>query len=201
MSNVHAKILARIRHNKRGNVYTNKDFFDLGSRPAVNLALSRLVRSDELRRIGRGLYFDPYYSSFFGWQTSPAENVIVDALVRQRGLCVAPSGAAAANILGLSTQVPARLVLATDARTQRIRVGDRVFEFRHVSPKKLPYDSPISALVIQAFHWLGPNLVDAQAIARLRRTLPVSARKELLRNAHYAPEWIAAHIRKIAENE
>src|SRR5262245_23618831 len=125
MPAVYAKILARIRRKERGNVYTIKDFLDLGSCLAVDRALSRLVRSDELRRIGRGLYYDPHYSPLFGWGTVPAENVIVDALVRQRGFRIAASGAAAANILGLSTQVPARLVLATDARTQQIRVGDR----------------------------------------------------------------------------
>lgn len=198
MPAVYAKILARIRRRNRGNVYTNKDFLDLGSRSAVDRTLSRLVRSGELRRIGRGLYYDPHYSPFFGWGTVPAENVIVGALVRQRGFRIAASGAAAANMLGLSTQVPARLVLATDARTQQIRVGDRVFEFKHVSPKLLPYNSPISALVIQAFRWLGPDAVNAQDIARLRRTMPASARKELLRNAHYAPEWIAARIYEIA---
>lgn len=198
MPHVHARMLARIRRKKRGQVYTNKDFMDLGNRQAVGQALSRLVKSGELRRVARGLYYYPHYSRIFGWGTFPAQNVLLDALTRQRGLRIAPSGAAAANLLGLSTQVPARPALVTDGRTQTIRVGPCSFEFTHVSPKKLPYDSPIAALVIQAFRWLGPNSVDERAIDWLCRTLPPHARKELLKHAHYGEDWIAERIHQIA---
>ena len=57
------KIMERVSAHGRGKwVCTPKDFLDLGSREAVDQALSRLVKAEQLRRVGHGLYDRPRMS-------------------------------------------------------------------------------------------------------------------------------------------
>src|SRR3546814_12664104 len=67
------------------------------------MALSRLVTAGDIRRIGRGLYDYPRQHDKLG-ALSPDPANVAKALSTQSGDKLAPSGAAAANRLGLSTQ-------------------------------------------------------------------------------------------------
>ena len=170
MSTMQDAILDRIRGHDRGKVFTPKDFLDLGSRDAVDQSLSRLVKSGEIQRLGRGLYHYPRVNKRLGIPIDPDLDEIAEALGRQTGTRVLPSGAAAANRLGLSTQVPAKPVYLTDGRTRQVRIGGMVFQIRHAAPKELSVASRTSAMVFQALRHLGREAVDEQAIARLRRS-------------------------------
>lgn len=117
MSTIQNTILDRIRRQGRGKVFTPKDFLDLGSRDAADQSLSRLAKAGEIQRLGRGLYHYPLINERLGISLSPDLDEIAEALARQTGSKVVPSGAVAANRLGLSTQVPAKPVYLTDGRT------------------------------------------------------------------------------------
>jgi len=201
MSTVQDDILDRIRGHDRGKVFTPKDFLDLGSRDAADQSLSRLVRSGEIQRLGRGLYHYPRVNERLGIPIGPDPDEIAEALGRQTGTRVLPSGAAAANRLGLSTQVPARPVYLTDGRTRQVRIGSMVFQIRHAAPKELSAASRTSAMVFQALRHLGREAVDEQVIARLRRALSADQRQELLRDARYTTDWIANVVRQVAQDE
>ncbi|HEY7427108.1 MAG TPA: DUF6088 family protein [Gemmataceae bacterium] len=192
------QIFDRIRNAGRGKVFTSKDFLDLGSRDAIDQALSRLAKVGEIQRLGRGLYHFPQLNERLGIPLSPDADEIAEALARQTGSRIAPSGAVAANRLCLSTQVPAKPVYLTDGRTRQVRVGNLVFVMRHAPPKELPLGSRISAMVFQALRHLGRSAVDSQAISRLRRTLSPQQKGELLRDARYTTDWIADVIRQVA---
>ncbi|HTU19342.1 MAG TPA: DUF6088 family protein [Gemmataceae bacterium] len=198
---VQDQVLGRIRGTGRGKVFTSKDFLDLGSREAVDQALSRLARAREIQRLGRGLYHYPQMNERLGIPLSPDADEIADALARQTGSRIAPSGAVAANRLGLSTQVPAKPVYLTDGRSRQVRVGNLVFVMRHAPPKELPLGSRISALVFQAIRHLGRSAVDSAAIARLRHSLSPEQKGELLRDARYTTDWIADLVRQVAAEE
>ena len=200
MSTIQDDILDRIRGHDRGKVFTPKDFLDLGSRDAADQSLSRLVRSGEIQRLGRGIYHYPRVNERLGIPIGPDPDEIAEALGRQTGTRVLPSGAAAANRLGLSTQVPAKPVYLTDGRTRQVRIGGMVFQIRHAAPKELSAASRTSAMVFQALRHLGRTAVDAQVIARLRRVLSVDQRQELLRDSRYTTDWIAAIVRQIAQD-
>ena len=178
-----AAIRDRILKAGRGKVFIAKDFLDLGSRDAVDQALSRLVKAGEADRLGRGLYHLPQMNKRLGIAVVPDTDEIADALARQTGSRVVPSAAFAANQLGLSTQVPSKPVYLTDGRSRQVRVGKSVFTMKHVAPKELPAGSRLSATVFQALKHLGKDAIDDRAIARLRRLLPAKARQELLRDA------------------
>ena len=195
------KILIRIHQHGSGGVFTPKDFLDLGSRDAVDQALSRLVRQDQLQRLARGLYYFPRINTRFNIVVPPDADQIADALGRQTGSRVVPSGAVAANRFGLSTQVPARPVYFTDGNSRQVRIGDMVFQMKHASPRDFPPSSRTSALVLQALRYLGKDAVDGHVIATVRRALSPRQRNDLLRVSRFATDWIAAAIRQIAAAE
>jgi len=199
MDAIQTKVLAQMRHNAR-KVHISKDFLGLGSRAAVDLALFRLVKNKTIQRIGRGLYYIPRMNPRLGINLSPDMDEIAQALARRTGSRVVPSGAVAANSLGLSTQVPAKPVYMTDGRTRSVRVGNTIIILKHTPPKDLPLGSPMSAMVFQALRHLGHKAVGLETITRLRRRLSQTERQRLLKDAHHITDWVAAAVRKVCKN-
>lgn len=200
MSTIQGAILDRIRSQDLGKVFIPKDFLDLGSRDAADQSLSRLVKSGEILRLGRGLYHHPLMNKRLGIPLAPDLDEIADALARQTGSRVVPSGAVAANRLGLSNQVPAKPVYLTDGRTRLVQIGKQTIQLRHAAPKELPVGSRTSAMVFQALRHLGQAAVDDQVTARLKRALSPKQRREVLRDARYTTDWIAVLVRQIAQD-
>ena len=201
MSAVQEQIVFRIRERGHGTVFIAKDFLDIGSRDAADQALSRLARLGVIQRLGRGLYLNAE-----GLDTAqpvlPADlDEITDALGRQTGSQVVPSGAMAASRLGLSNQVPAMPVYLTDGRSRQVTIRGVLFQLRHASPKDLRAASRVSSMVFQALRYLGKESINPRVIARVRRNLSPEQRVELLRDASYATEWISAAVRHIARDE
>ena len=201
MTNVQDGILDHLRHRGCGKVYTTKDLGQFGNRAAVDQALSRLARDGTVQRLARGLYYYPKTNPRLGIVVSPNADEIAAALARQTGSRIAPSGALAANRLGLSTQVPAKHVYLTDGRSREVRVGNQMFAMKHVAPKELPLGNPVSAAVIQALRYLGSDSIDDAVISRLRRRLSAKQRQQLLRDARYTTDWIADIVRKIGASD
>jgi predicted transcriptional regulator of viral defense system len=201
MDNLQDQILIRIHQHGSGGVFTPKDFLDLGSRYAVDQALSRLFRQDQLQRLARGLYYFPRINARFNIVVPPDADQIADALGRQTGSRMVPSGAVAANRFGLTTQVPARPVYFTDGNSRQVRIGDMVFQMKHASPRDFPLGSRTSALVFQALRYLGKDAVDDRVVSTIRRALSPRQRAALVRDGRFATDWIAAVIRRIATAE
>lgn len=196
---VHDQILARIHAQGRGKVYIPKDFLDLGSRDAADQALSRLVRNGDIIRLGRGLYIYPLTQDTNESFSSADQDEIAHALGRRTGSKVVPSGAVSAHRFGLTRKIPIGLTYLTDGRTRQVRIGDRVFQLRHASPKDLPAASRVSSMVFQALRFLGRESVSEGVLAKIQNGLSAEQRAELLRDANYATDWIAAAARQIAK--
>jgi len=194
-------IVDRLRRQGRGKVCTPKDFLDVGSRDAVDQALSRLARAKTVQRLGRGLYCYPKFNKRLGIAVPPDIDEIADALARQTGSRVVPSGAMAANRFGLSPQVPANPVYLTDGRSRQVRVGKLVVTLKHAAPKELPVGNRTSAMVLQALRHLGKDAVDATVVSRLRQVLSAADRSRLLQDARYTTDWIGEVVRQIAADE
>ncbi len=194
-------ILDRIRKQGQGKVFIPKDFLDIGSRDAADQSLSRLARHGEILRLGRGLYHFPQVNQRLGIMQDPDLDEIAEALGRQTGSRVVPSGAVAANRLGVSTQVPAKPVYLSDGRTRLVKIGNTTLQIRHAAPKELPVGSRPSAMVFQALRYLGQASVDEKVIHLIRRALSPEQRKELLQDARYTTDWISATVRQIAQVE
>ena len=198
MDTTRTRILARIRGQGTGAVFTPKDFLDLTGRAAVDQALTRLVRGGTLQRVGRGLYHKPRINKRLGIAIPPDPDVVANALGRQIGSRVVPSPAVVANRFGLSTQVAAKPVYLTDGRSRRVRVGNQVFVLKHVAAKRLPDRDQKSSLAMQAIFATGRESFDEQSIKMLRRHLSPAQRQQLVREAQYADEWVADAARSVA---
>lgn len=195
------KIVERLRRQGQGKVFTPKDFLDLGSRESVDQALSRLAKAETVQRLGRGLYCYPKINKRLGIIIPPDVDEIASALARQTGSRIAPSGAMAANRLGLSTQVPAKPVYLTDGRSRKVRIGNFLIVVKHVAPKELPVGNQISATVLQALRYLGKEAIDSTVINRIRKALLPKYRSKLLLDSKYTTDWIADAVRKIAGDQ
>lgn len=194
------KVLTRMRRLGAGNVHTGKDFLDLGGRAAVDQSLSRLVKRGTIKRLGRGLYHLPRVNPTLGIDLAPDVDEVAHALARKTGSRVIPSGAVAANRLGLSTQVPAKPVYLTDGRSRNVRVGHVVVSIKHAPPKDLPLGNPTSAMVFQALRYLGRGAIGEDTIARLRRRLSDWERRKLLKDVRYVTGWVAEVVRNVCGN-
>jgi hypothetical protein len=193
------RITARIKELGEGAVFTPKDFLDLATRGMVDMTLKSLVREGRILRLGRGLYHSPKVSKLLKTPLSPDLAAVASALARRFRWRIVPSGAHAANLLGLSTQVPARAVYFTDGPTKRVKVDNRELVFKASRPRDLGgHDDPLPALVIQALKHLGKDGVTDETIRALREKLPPETRVHLLRDARYASDWIYAAAQQIA---
>ena len=193
-----AKVVRRIRWAGRGSVFSPSDFLDLGSRDAVDQVLSRLVRTGVLRRLTRGLYDYPKTHPVLG-VVAPAPETIAAALAGKHGIRFQPSGAYAANLLGLSTQVPAKIVFLTNGPSRTVRVGNQEIRLVRTTPRMMGPARRISGTVIQALRYLGQAQLDAAVIRSLRRKLRPAEKRQLLRDLPFAPAWVGAHLRAIAQ--
>ena len=191
------KIARRLDREEPGTVFTRSDFLDLGATDAVGMALGRLVKAGKLRRIGRGLYDVPRSHPLLG-ELSPNAEAAAEAIALRDGGRIQPTGAAAANLLGLSEQVPARIAYQTDARSRKVQIGRQTIEFRRRSPRQMALAGRISALVVSALRSFGKGRVPEPRLARLHRDIPEKERRQLLKDLPLTPAWMHPHIRYIA---
>ncbi len=177
-------------------MFTPGSFKDLGSRSAIDLALMRYKVKGTIRKLARGLYDYPRMDPVLG-AMPPSIDDIARALAGRDATKIQPSGAHAANLLGLTTQVPMKVVYLTDGRSRTVQVGNRQIVLQHREPKSLATAGKISGLVIQALKYLGREHIDDQVIEQLDRRLGKKEREQLLKDIRHAPEWIAQIFRKL----
>jgi len=200
MQSIDSKIISRIYGRGKGCVVTPGDFADLGSRQAVDLALHRLAKKGTLRRLARGLYDYPRIDPALGL-LSPTIDAIVKALKGRDKILLQPSGGYAANLLGLSDQVPMKIVFLTDGPARRVQIGKQIIMLKHTTPRAMATAGRVSGLVIHALRHLGQRQVDDAVVANLQKRLSASDKKVLLRDLRYAPAWIAAILRSVSGPE
>lgn len=195
MSAMADRIMKRVRGKGRGWVFTPKLFLDFGTRGSVDMALSRLAQAGDIRRIGRGLYDYPRQHDKLG-ALSPDLSQVAHALSAQSGDALAPSGAMAANSLGLSTQVPARASYATSGRTRTAKAGGRSLTLKHSRAPVLNAPDSVNA-VVQALAHLGRKNIDAQVIGRFAARLDDVGARALIAARPAMPGWMGDVVLKI----
>lgn len=195
---VEQKVLARIYGRGRDAVHSPNDFLDLGSREAVGLALHRLVKKGTIRHLARGLYDYPQRHPKLG-ELMPSADAVAKALAGRDRTRLQPAGAYAANLLGLSEQVPAKMVFLTDGPSRTAQIGDMTIQHRRTTPRNMAAAGRTSGLVIQALREIGRQRVTADHVARLKRALPIEERLTLLKDIKLAPAWMHPIFRELAE--
>ncbi len=200
MEDIEQRIKRRIYSSGRGSLFTPTGFLDLGGRDAVDKALSRLVAKGAIRRLARGLYDYPIVHAVIG-PLQPTPEAVAKTITQRDAVKLQPSGAYAANLLGLSEQVPAKIVFLTDGLSRTVKIGPTEIALRKTSPRNLATAGRLSGLLIQAFRHLGKEYITPETIAQLRRRIPSKDRAKVLRDLRYAPTWMHSILRELAEDE
>ena len=197
---VDSKIVAAIRSRGRGAVFVPADLLEIGSREAVDVALHRLVQQGTIRRLARGIYDFPKEHPVLG-PLEPSAEEIARALAGRDRTRLQPAGAYAANALGLSEQVPAKIVFLTDGPARTVKIGPTTIQLRRTTPKNMEAAGRLSGLLIQALRELGQDHVNPARLSHLKRTIPANKRRELLKDIRLAPAWMHPIFRELAEEQ
>ncbi|HJJ26553.1 MAG TPA: DUF6088 family protein [Methanocorpusculum sp.] len=192
-----SSIQKRIGKIPEGTVFTASDFTDLAPNSVIKMALSRLAQEKKIRRIMRGVYDKPEYSEFLKEYAAPQIEKVAEAIGKNNGWTITPYGDAAANLLGLTPQVPARWIFASDGPYKEYRCGNTTISFKHVANKDITGLSFKSALLIQALKSLGKNNMDECTISQLSSALTRKEKQTILKETQGATAWVSDTIRKI----
>lgn len=160
------QILARIGSGS-SEVWTPSDFADLGTRDAIDKALQRLAASSEIRRIDRGLYDRPTTNRLTGKANVPDYRAVIRAVARRDKTRVVIDGMTAANDLGLTNAVPAKIEVLADGRFKPIKLGNQEIRFKQAAPSRLFWAGRPGMRVVQALHWLRDVLTDDEESRRV----------------------------------
>lgn len=164
------RIIERIS-NAPGKVWTPSDFADIGSRDAVDKALQRMVKGDQLRRIERGLYDKPTFNSLTGKSTVPDYRAVIDAVARRDKVRCLIDGMTAANQLGFTNAVPAKIEILVDARLKPIILGNQKIVFKNAAPSRLYWAGRPGMYLVQALHWLHDVMASEIEKAKIERSI------------------------------
>ena len=92
----------------------------------------------------------------------PSPDAIAKAIAGREQARLQPAGAYAANLLGLSEQVPAKVVFLTEAFSRTVQIGSMTIQLRQTTPRNMATAGRLSGLVIQALRHLGKDHVTSE---------------------------------------
>jgi hypothetical protein len=199
MQTMQDQIVARIERLGNGKAFSAKDFLDIASRGTIDMALATLTRNGTIRRIRRGLYDVPKVNPRLGGQLSPDIDEAARAIARRQRWKIVPEGAWAANLVGLSTQVPSKIIYLTDGPNKEVPIGRRTIHFKHARPKAMAGLGGKFALVVQALRHLGKEGVGPREIETLRGVLSAAEKRKLVKDTRFGVDWIYEVAKRIAE--
>ncbi|HEY5593371.1 MAG TPA: DUF6088 family protein [Paludibacter sp.] len=195
MQSVEDKIIGKIIKIKTGKLIFPEDFHSLGSSEAIRLSLHRLEKENRIKRVAHGIYVRPVISKYIG-EVLPSAEEVAKGIAKRDRIRIVPTGVYALNALGLSTQVPMKLVFLTDGAPRTIKIGKRTIKFKKTTPKNLLAKGEISSLVIQALREIGLNNVTVEEESKISELLKKENPITLQHDIKLAPVWIQKIIQK-----
>ena len=196
MKRLTESILEEAAKLPEGTPITAKMWLHLGNRAALDQTLSRLVRRGKLLRAGRGVYVAPVASRF--GSRAPAAQKVVEELSMRRGETIVPSGANAANALGLTTQVPTRTVYLTSGRSRKITLGKQIIHLQHAPAWQLTLAKEPAGEIVRALAWAGPERVN-MALKEIEAKVPQSEFQRISQQISLLPLWMATALSQRAQ--
>jgi uncharacterized cupredoxin-like copper-binding protein len=200
MVKAHTYIENVILRKRGGELIFSTDFRGQGTQDAIKKALSRLTQKGVLKRLAHGIYYIPKVDPIVG-ELSPGAEDVVKMLAKKEKIRVRPAGAYALHRLGLTTQVPTKLVYITDGHPRLFKLGKMQIKFKATTPKKLSTVGKISSLVIQALEEIGTEYVDATIESKLHKLLMNEDPKKLKHDLALAPAKVNDYIVKLLKKQ
>jgi hypothetical protein len=201
MQNVNNDIIKYIQRNRHGKIFFADEFRKFGSNDAVRQTLSRLCKKNFLIRLSAGIYLYPQRDKLIGI-VYPSIETIAKTISKREKTRLIPTGAYALNALGLSTQVPAKVVFLTDGTARVVKVGKRAtVKFKRTVAKNLSYKGKISLLAISALKEIGKDNATDEQLQKIKEALQHEKRENIIHDTSLAPVWISKIISTLIENE
>lgn len=190
---VHKEIEKKVAKYKKGHLFFLSDFRGLGSEAAIRKALSRLSKEGKIKRIAQGIYLLPEIDPVLG-ELLPSMSSVAEAIATKEHIRIKPVGSYALHKLGLTTQVPMKLVYLTDGAAKTIKLGKTTIKFRPTTPKKLSSEGELSSLIIQALQELGTENIEPDVRKRIKELLFKEDRKKLMKDIKLASGQVSDYI-------
>lgn len=188
----------RIIEHGRGWCFTPIHFLDLGNEVSIRKALSHLQKRGVIRRLAQGIYDYPKTHGLLG-TIPPDLNEVAKAIAEKNGVQIQPAGAHAANLVGLSSQVPGQIIFLTEGPSRKVKIGNQEIILKKTTKKNMFSSRTREGLLIQALKNLGKNHIDQVARAQAKKFLKDSNEKEIRKNMKFAPAWVRALVFDIME--
>lgn len=195
MKSIEKQIEKSITTKRKGTLFLPDDFLSYGSSEAIRKALGRLEDKKIIIRVSQGIYVKPKISKLIG-PLSPSAEEVAEAIAKRDKIRTIPTGSYALNALGLSSQVPMKIVLLTDGSPREIKVGKRTIKFKRTTPKNLMAKGKISRLVIQALKEIGIGKIKIEEEHKILELLKKENIIDLKHDIAIAPVWIQKLMKK-----
>jgi predicted transcriptional regulator of viral defense system len=178
----------------KGDIFFIADFTELGNYEAVRKSLQRLTKDESIERIAKGIYLLPKIHEKLGVIYPHAEQIAKAIAKRDKARIIA-TGSTALNLLGLSTQIPLKVVFLSDGSARNIKVGNQTIQFKKTNPKNLSIEHRLTNLIIQALKAIGEKNVQQEQIDKIQLIIDESGERKLIyQNLKNAPVWIQKTI-------
>lgn len=200
-NSIQKEIEKRINGAEDDAIFLTQDFNDLASLATVRKCLSRLANENKIHRITNGMYYKLKYSEFLQEYIPPSINNIVECIARKNHWTISYGGNRCLNGLGLSTQVPSKIVIISDGPDKIYNIMGLTITFQHRPSKCLTNLSSITKIIIETLHTLGRNYIDNDTINILKSRIPPELKNTLLIESKGTSEWIYSYIRKVCKEK
>ena len=120
---ISSTIREKITKMEKGTLFSQKDFTDMNNPQIVTLELSRLFQKGVIKRLTKGKYFVPVKSKY--GDLGPSERQVLDRIIKDNGGYFA--GTVALNRIGVTTQVPAEILIRGARSTRKLKLATSIF--------------------------------------------------------------------------
>lgn len=199
--NIGKRIVNNIKKCGRGSIFFPNSFVSYGDIKSVSKSLERLTKEAVIIRLANGIYLYPKIDKELGLGVLyPSVEEIALQVARRDKAHIAPTGAYAMNLLGLSTQVPMNVVFLTDGSPRKIRLGNnRIITFKHTVPKNLAFVNKTAQLATFALKEIGQGNVNEEHLKQLQKVFSSINEKTIETDYKLMPAWIRKIIKSFYE--
>ena len=201
MQSAHYKVANRINGKGRGSVFVVNDFLDIALQENIKKILLRLANEQKLQRLSPGIYCFPEKSKLLNTNLSPRIDKVAEAAARKNKMRILITEPLAANLLGLTTQVPTKYVFLTDGKSKKVTIGKQQITFKHAAPSVMGLNKRKGGIVVQALKYLGEDRVSSIISNQLRKLLPKKVKNDLLLCLPHSPVWMHRYLKEIARED
>ena len=162
----------------------------------IQKVLERETNAGRIMRLGQGIYYMPKVDDVYGLGIIyPSLEEIARRLAERDKVRIEPTGANAANLLGLSTQVPMNLCFLTDGSSKEIKMSNgRTLKFIHAPLKNFTFTNRTLMLITFALKEIGKDNILSEQTDRIRKLLANIPLEQTKVDLKLMPAWIRNYI-------